>query len=44
MAKERVYVDVNLRIDCLGTVIPKEIIWYDGRTFTIDQVLSSSPA
>ena len=44
MAKERIYVEVNLQIDCVGTVIPKEIVWSDGRTFTIDRVLSASPA
>ena len=41
---ERIYVGVTTSIDSTGTIIPKEIVWNDGRVFEIEQVISSCPA
>ena len=41
---ERIYVKVNADFDRVGTVFPREIIWRDGRTFKIDEILYCRPA
>ena len=42
--KERVYVKVNADIDTTGYMLPRTIIWSDGRCFHIDAVKNFRPA
>ncbi len=35
----KVYVDVTLKQDKYGTVVPLSVIWEDGRRYEIDRVL-----
>ncbi|MBR3842829.1 MAG: hypothetical protein IKM38_06135 [Christensenellaceae bacterium] len=39
MPNEKLYVEVIVRFDTVGNVIPKEIVWNDGRHFSIDRIL-----
>lgn len=39
MMARKVYVDVDARFNKEGGMIPKRIIWEDGRTFDIQRVL-----
>ncbi len=41
---ERVYVKVNTDFDSTGYMMPRSIIWSDGRVFTIDAVRDFRPA
>ncbi len=41
---ERVYVKVNTDFDATGYMIPRRIIWSDGRCFSIDEVRDFRPA
>ena len=41
---QRVYVKVNSDFDAAGAMMPKAIIWSDGRTFKIDAVRDFRPA
>ena len=43
-AKERVYVRVASEFDATGYMLPKAIIWKDGRTFPIEGVRQFRPA
>ena len=44
LRKERVYVKVNSDFDATGFMLPKTIIWQDGRVFPIDRVKDFRPA
>ena len=41
---ERVYVKVNTDFDSTGYMLPRRIIWSDGRVFQIDEVRDFRPA
>ena len=41
---ERIYVKVNTDFDLTGYMVPRSIIWSDGRIFTIDAVRDFRPA
>ena len=41
---ERVYVKVNTDFDLTGYMMPRSIIWSDGRIFTIEAVRDFRPA
>ena len=41
---KKVYVKVNSDFDSTGAMIPRAIIWKDGRIFKIDAVRDFSPA
>lgn len=41
---ERVYVKVNTDFDATGYMMPRTIIWSDGRIFRIDDVKDFRPA
>lgn len=41
---ERIYVKVNTDFDPTGYMMPRSIIWSDGRIFTIDAVRDFRPA
>ncbi len=41
---ERVYVKVNIDFDATGYMLPRTIIWNDGRVFKIDAVKDFRPA
>ena len=41
---EKIYVKVNSDFDQTGEMMPKSIIWSDGRVFEIDRVESFRPA
>ena len=41
---ERVYVKVNSDFDATGAVMPRAIIWEDGRSFRIEAVRDFRPA
>ena len=41
---EKVYVKVNSDFDSTGYMLPRMIIWSDGRTFKIDAVKDFRPA
>lgn len=43
-AAVRVYVKVNSDFDATGAVMPRAIIWEDGRSFRIDAVRDFRPA
>ena len=43
-ATKRVYVKVNSDFDSTGAMMPRAIIWSDGRTFRIDSVRDFRPA
>ena len=40
----KVYVKVNSDFDAAGTVMPRAIVWADGRSFKIDAVRDFRPA
>ena len=42
-ANFKVYVQVMLRVDTLGRMIPTRLQWEDGRWFDIDRVLDVRP-
>ncbi len=42
--KERVYVKVSADFDYTGFMMPRSIIWEDGRVFKIDEVTDFRPA
>ena len=44
MHSERVYVKVNSDFDATGFVVPRSIMWSDGRVFPIDSVRDFRPA
>ena len=41
---ERVYVKVNTDFDSTGYMMPRSIVWSDGRIFNIDEVKDFRPA
>lgn len=41
---QRINVEVIARFDLEGCIVPLEIIWEDGRTFSIDRVINSQRA
>lgn len=41
---ERIYVKVNTDFDATGFMLPRTIVWSDGRTFKIDEVRDFRPA
>ena len=41
---DKVYVKVNSDFDSTGFMVPKAIIWSDGRIFTIEEVRDFRPA
>ena len=43
-ATRRIYVKVNSDFDATGYMIPRAIIWKDGRSFTIESVKDLRPA
>jgi hypothetical protein len=40
----KVYVDVNVDHRADGTILPRSIIWEDGRRFEVDKVIDVRPA
>ena len=44
ISSAKVYVDVDVHFCKDGRLIPKAIIWEDGRRYRIDRVLSVKPA
>lgn len=40
----KVYVPVTVFFNSSGTMIPRSLIWEDGRTFYIDKVIDMRPA
>ncbi len=43
-AAERVYVKVNTDFDSTGYMLPRSIIWSDGRVFRIESIRDFRPA
>lgn len=41
---KRVYVDVDVSFDPDGKMIPRTLVWTDGRPYEIDRVLDVRPA
>ena len=41
---KRVYVDVDVRFDNAGRMMPRVLTWKDGRKYEIDKVLDVRPA
>jgi len=44
MSQSKVYVPVVASFDTEGRLIPRELVWEDGRRYTIDRVLDIRPA
>lgn len=44
MSEAKVYVPVLAFFDAEGTILPREIVWEDGRRYSIDRVLDIRPA
>lgn len=44
MNEAKVYVPVLASFDAEGTILPREIVWEDGRRYAIDRVLDIRPA
>jgi len=44
MNEAKVYVQVTASFDADGRIIPRELIWEDGRRYAIDRVLDIRPA
>ena len=42
--REKMYINVNTDFDSTGYMIPRSIIWTDGRVFHIDDVRDFRPA
>lgn len=42
--RKRIYVKVNSDFDATGVLVPRCIIWNDGRAFPIDEVRDFCPA
>lgn len=40
----KIYVSVEILVDTDGQIIPKAIIWEDGKRFEIDKILDVRPA
>lgn len=41
---KRIYVDVDVRFDPSGRMVPHAFVWQDGRSYQIDKVLEVRPA
>lgn len=41
---QRIYVNVDVRFDPAGRMVPRTLIWTDGRSYEIDKVLDVRPA
>lgn len=44
MSETKVYVKVTASFDADGRIIPRELVWEDGRSYIIDRVLDVRPA
>ena len=41
---KKIFVEVHVKFDLNGNMIPESILWEDGRVFEIDKVLSAKKA